>query len=60
MNNKNSITIFKINKLKKTNDTRKVDVLKDKVLAQKKQNKLSLFSRSHFSNLENTISIKFK
>ena len=60
MNNKNSITIFRINDLKKNNDTRKVEVLKDKVLAQKKQDKLGLFSRSHFSNLENTISIKFK
>jgi len=60
MNNKNSITIFRINNLRKSNDARKVDVLKDKVLARKKQDKLNLFSRSHFSNLENTIAIKFK
>lgn len=60
MNNKNSITIFRINKLRKSNDARKVDVLRDKVLARKKQDKLNLFSRSHFSNLENTIAIKFK
>ena len=60
MNNKNSITIFRINNLRKSNDARKVDVLKDKVLARKKQDKLNLFSRSHFSNLENTIVIKFK
>ena len=60
MNNKNSITIFRINNLRKSNDARKVDVLRDKVLARKKQDKLNLFSRSHFSNLENTISIKFK
>ena len=60
MNNKNSITIFRINNLRKSNDLRKADVLKDKVLARKKQDKLNLFSRSHFSNLENTIAIKFK
>ena len=60
MNNKNSITIFRINNLRKSNDARKVDVLRDKVLARKKQDKLNLFSRSHFSNLENTIAIKFK
>ena len=60
MNNKNSITIFRINNLRKSNDLRKADVLKDKVLARKKQDKLNLFSRSHFSNLENTIVIKFK
>jgi len=38
----------------------KIDELKENILNKKKETKLSLFSRSHFSNLENTISIKFQ
>ena len=37
-----------------------VDELKKKILSQKKQEKLNLFSRSHFSNLENTTIIDFQ
>ena len=33
--------------------------MKKKILDQKKQEKLNLFSRSHFSKLENSIQINF-
>ena len=36
------------------------DKLKKKILFKKKNDKLGMFSRSHFSNLENTVSIKFQ
>ena len=34
--------------------------IRETIINQKKQEKLSLFSRSHFSNLENSISINFQ
>ena len=34
--------------------------IKKKILQKRKQEKLSLFSRSHISNLENTVRIKFR
>jgi hypothetical protein len=37
-----------------------IDKLRDKVIVNKKQEKLSLYSRSHYSNLESLISIKFQ
>ena len=37
-----------------------IDKLRDKVIINKKQEKLSLYSRSHYSNLESLISIKFQ
>ena len=54
-----SITILKVNDIK---DDSKIDPkkLKQKITNKKKQEKLSLFSRSHFSNLENIITIKFQ
>ena len=33
--------------------------IKENILNKKKEEKLELFSRSHFSNLENSITIKF-
>ena len=54
---KNSVSFIKINDIRKDkNDVNEI-ALKNKILEQKKQEKLRLFSRSHFSNLENTISI---
>jgi len=34
--------------------------IKKKIVSKKKEEKLNLFSRSHFSNLENTVQIEFK
>ena len=36
------------------------DEIRNSILNKKKEEKLSLFSRSHFSNLENSIVIEFK
>ena len=36
------------------------EILLAKILNKKREEKLSLFSRSHFSNLENTVTVKFK
>jgi|TARA_B110000914_G_scaffold202932_1_gene196242 parvulin-like peptidyl-prolyl isomerase len=58
--NENSVTILKINEIKETNEITELEKLKEKITNEKKEAKLSLFSRSHFSNLENTISIDFK
>ena len=57
---KNSVSFIKINDIRKDKNNVNEIVLKKKILEQKKQEKLSLFSRSHFSNLENTISIIFQ
>ena len=56
-----SVLIIKLNEKKKYNSVNNnVDELKKKILSQKKQEKLNLFSRSHFSNLENTTIIDFQ
>jgi hypothetical protein len=49
-----------VNKLK--GDLKEVELedLRKKILDQKKEEKLKLFSRSHFSNLENSIPVTFK
>jgi hypothetical protein len=57
--NEKSVTILKINNIKMNNEIIKIDKLKEKITNDKKDAKLSLFSRSHFANLENTISINF-
>ena len=49
--------IIKINKKKNEID---LDKIKEEILFKKKQKKLNLFSRSHFSNLENSIPINFQ
>ena len=58
--NLESVTILKITDLKVTNnnDINKED-LKARIVDQKKEEKLNLFSRSHYSNIENTIFIDF-
>ena len=37
----------------------KLKKFNENILNQKKEEKLNLFSRSHFSNIENTIQIMF-
>ena len=57
----NSIIILKIDDLKVVNNDN-VDIkdLEKKIINQKKTEKMNLYSRSHFSNLENSIIIDFK
>ena len=50
--NENSVSLFRLNEIKKNKI--EFDQLKKKILRQKSDQKLNLFSRSHFSNLENT------
>jgi hypothetical protein len=57
--NENSVTLLKINAIKKEEKISDINTLRKKVIENKKREKLNLFSRSHFSNLENTISITF-
>ena len=58
--NEKSILILKINKIKK--DKREINISETKktIINQKKQNSLNLFSRSHYSSLENAILIDFQ
>lgn len=46
-------------KLKEDKNDDQLKELRKKILNKKKQDKLNLFSRSHFSNIENTASISF-
>ena len=57
--NINTVSLFKINDIKKNKNEIELEKIKQKILLQKKEEKLNLFSRSHFSNLENTIPINF-
>lgn len=41
-------------------DETKLETIKKNLLNQRKREKLNLFSRSHFSNLENTIDVNFQ
>ena len=55
-----NITILKINDLQVTeNKNLNKENIKNEIIKFKKDEKLNLFSRSHFSNLENTILISF-
>jgi len=58
--NENSVSIIKINDIKRINKKIKPDKLKKKIVNQKKEEKLQLFSRSHLINLENNTSINFQ
>ena len=65
--NENSVLILMVNKIRESDNEAKevdnevrVDQIKKRVLSKKKQDKLSLFSRSHLSNLENTMQIDFR
>lgn len=59
--NPRSIIFIKLNNKKIKNERENLDPekIKNMVLLKKKEEKLELFSRSHFSNLENTTLISF-
>ena len=59
--NLESIIILKIDDIKITaNQEVDIEKIKENIIQRKREDKLSLFSRSHFSNLENSILIVFK
>ena len=49
-----------VKKIKKIKSADEIKKIKENILNQKKQEKLNLFSRSHLSNLENTIVVDFQ
>lgn len=49
-----------IEKIKENKSEEEIKKIKENILNKKKQEKLSLFSRSHFSNLENSANINFQ
>jgi len=49
-----------VEKISKNKNLEELKIIKENVLSQKKKDKLNLFSRSHFTNLENTVSINFQ
>ena len=49
-----------VEKIKENYNDEELKNIKKNLLNKKKEEKLSLFSRSHFSNLENTININFQ
>ena len=49
-----------VEKKKENKSEEKIVKIKEKILNQKKEEKINLFSRSHFSNLENNIDINFQ
>ena len=49
-----------IQKIKGNKSDEELKKIRNNILNRKKEEKLSLFSRSHFSNLENSIAIEFK
>lgn len=57
---KNSVLLLKVNNIKKNENIEKTDLLKQKILDKKKQDKLNLFSRSHFSNIQNSVPVIFQ
>ena len=56
------VVILRIDEIKSSimKEENNLEEIKNKVLYKKKQEKLNLFSRSHFSNLENTTLIIFR
>jgi hypothetical protein len=49
-----------IQKIKENKTKQELKEIKKKILNKKKEEKLNLFSRSHFSNLENTVIVKIQ
>ena len=49
-----------INLIKDTKSKEELEKIRNQIINKKKEEKLNLFSRSHFSNLENSITITFK
>jgi len=47
-------------KIKQNETSEELKKIKEVILNKKKREKLNLFSRSHFSNLENTVTVDFK
>ena len=62
--NQININIFDVeNEVKKIEENKNREItpkIKQDILNKKKQEKLELFSRSHFSNLENTVNVDFQ
>ena len=59
--NADSITILKIESINVVKEKNlDLNKIKEKIITKKKEEKLSLFSRSHFSNIESKTLIKFK
>ena len=48
-----------IKKIKENKNEEELKIIREKILSKKKIDKLNLFSRSHFSNLENNAILKF-
>jgi len=48
-----------IKKIKENKNDEELKVIREEILDKKKIDKLNLFSRSHFSNLENNVILKF-
>ena len=48
-----------VEKIKENKSVEEIQKAKELILNRKKEEKFNLFSRSHFSNLENTVTIKF-
>jgi hypothetical protein len=46
--------------IKQNETSEELKKIKEAILNKKKTEKLNLFSRSHFSNLENTVTVDFK
>jgi len=56
-----NLVILKINNIRKIkSETVNIEVLKKNIINKKKQDKLNLFSRSHFSKIENATLINLK
>lgn len=49
-----------VEKIKENKSEEELKIIKKNVLDKKTKEKLNLFSRSHFSNLENTIAVNFQ
>ena len=61
--NQTNVNIVDVNneieKIKENKSTEELKKIKQSILNEKKEKKLNLFSRSHFSKLENTINVNF-
>jgi len=59
--NNESLIILKIDNIKKTiNENIDLEKIKKEIISKKKNEKLNLFSRSHYSSVENSILVKFR
>ena len=62
--NQINVNIIEVNteaeNINKSNSKEELEKIKINILNKKKQDKLNLFSRSHLSNLENTLNINFR